>query len=912
MDLFKLLGTISVDNKEANKALDETGDKGEKAESKLGKAFSAIGKGAVAVGKAVGTGMIAAGTAVAGLVTKSVSAYAEYEQLVGGIETLFGTRGAKTVEEYAAIVGKSVDDVAAEFEMLQKAQTTAMDNAKAAYETAGLSANEYMQTISSFAAALKQSTASELEAAELANMAVIDMSDNANKMGTSMEAIQNAYNGFSKQNYTMLDNLKLGYGGTKTEMERLLKDAEKLPAALGKKFDISNYADVVEAIHLIQDNMGITDTTANEAASTISGSMNMMKSAWTNLVTAMSDKDANLDTYISTLVDSVVTVGNNLMPVIETSLNGAVRLIDQLAPVLIGKIPDILSQILPTVVDAASNIIDAVVNVLPGIVTTITDMLPSIVRGFRSIVEGLISAIPSVLKIFVDAIPNFVPFVVNAIEGLFITICEVLPQLLQPLLDALPDMIELIVLCLIDAFPGFFNGITELIMSLVNMIAESLPEIVTMLGKMIIHIIEMIAIDLPYFLPLIVDAITTLITMLGEQIPAMMPMLVDVIIKIINVLIEQLPVIIPMVLDACIQIIQAVIENLPVIVYALVKALPAILVAVWDAIVMIFENIPAWFGQLFDGAVLLIEGAFHSVVAFFQGIWDGIAESFGYVGQYFGNVFSAAWDAIALVFDVAVDYFKTVWKNIKLVFAVVKDVLSGNFKDAWEKIKQIFSNVGSFFAGVWDKIKTTFSSIGTKIADAISGAVKGGINGLLGSAEKIINGFLKMINGAIDLINLIPGVNISKVKMVEFQRLAKGGVVDEATPAVFGEDGAELLDGNTVVPLENNTGWMNKVARNLHSLMMDTAVREGSALYGYRADSGDDKLVAAIRADVESMKDTMNGMLDILSVYMPDIRERMDNPVPAVIGAEQAADALIDPIDYRLGRLAIQKGRGRR
>lgn len=192
MNLFELFVKIGVD--------DQASDKTEKLKEKLGNGLKTAAK--------VGTAAVtAASAAVVALTKQSIESYAEYEQLVGGIETLFGTRGAKTVEEYAAIVGKNAKLVSAEFEMLQKAQTLAMENAASAYKDAGMSANEYMETATSFAAALKASTASELEAAEYANMAIVDMSDNANKMGTDIEMIKNAYQGFAKQNYTMLDNL---------------------------------------------------------------------------------------------------------------------------------------------------------------------------------------------------------------------------------------------------------------------------------------------------------------------------------------------------------------------------------------------------------------------------------------------------------------------------------------------------------------------------------------------------------------------------------------------------------------------------------------------------------------------------------------------------------------------------------
>ena len=267
MELFKILGTVAVDTQEADKALAETTKSAEKTSSGFGTAMSKVGSAAVKVGKTIATGMLAAGAAVAGLVTKSVQSYADYEQLVGGVETLFKD-SAEKVQQYA----------------------------KEAYKTAGMSANEYMETVTGFSASLLQSLGGDTEAAaEKANMALIDMSDNANKMGSDMESIKNAYAGFAKQNYTMLDNLKLGYGGTKKEMERLLEDAQ---AISGIEYDVSSYADVVDAIHVIQTEMGITGTTAKEASSTISGSISMMKSSWQNLLTAISADDLPFEDYI--------------------------------------------------------------------------------------------------------------------------------------------------------------------------------------------------------------------------------------------------------------------------------------------------------------------------------------------------------------------------------------------------------------------------------------------------------------------------------------------------------------------------------------------------------------------------------------------------------------------------------------
>lgn len=374
MELFKILGTVAVDGVDsATNGLEKVGNAAKKA------------------GQVMAAGLAAGVTAIGALTKQSLDAYANYEQLVGGVETLFGTRGAKTVEEYAALVGKSVDAVSAEFDMLQAAQTKAMDNAAIAYQTAGMSANEYMETISGFAASLKQSTASELEAAEVADMAVQDMADNANKMGSTMESIQNAYQGFAKQNYTMLDNLKLGYGGTKEEMGRLLEDASKLS---GIEYDISSLSDVYSAIHVVQEELGITGTTAQEASETISGSLAMTKAAWQNLLTGFADDSQDLGVLIDNLVDSATTAVHNLVPRIAQILSGISKAMTQIMPIITAELPGILQELLPGLIDGAVALINGLVASLPAILGILIEQFPSI---FMQISQGLIQTFPVLL-----------------------------------------------------------------------------------------------------------------------------------------------------------------------------------------------------------------------------------------------------------------------------------------------------------------------------------------------------------------------------------------------------------------------------------------------------------------------------------------------------------------------------------
>ena len=693
MDLFELNGRVVVNLTDALKAFDEIQKEGQKTESKLSKFFSGVGKGALAVGKAVGVGLMGAGTAVAGLVTKSTQAYAEYEQLVGGVDTLFKESSAK-VQAYA----------------------------EKAYETAGMSANEYMNTVTSFSASLLQSLGGDTEkAADKADVAIRDMSDNANKMGTSMESIQNAYQGFAKQNYTMLDNLKLGYGGTKEEMQRLLDDASKIS---GQKFDLSSYADVVDAIHVIQTEMGITGTTAAEAAGTISGSMASVKGAWTNLVTAMASDELPLDEYINKFVESAATMVSNMMPRIQQALGGVVQLVDKLAPVIIGKIPELLSQVLPSVISTASSLIQVIVSMLPGLVNMLTnDFLPQLLSGFVVIFEALVTALPALIESIVSTLPTLLPMLIDGLVSIFVTLCSQFGQIIQPIIDHLP----------------------EIVISLVDSLMTNLP--------------------------IIIEGLITLTLGIVSAIP---------------------------------QIIQALVDALPFvmesIVVGLFNLLPVLIQGFIDLIIGVSDATDSIFGSLKE-----------AFVNYFKGIWSGMTQVFSKVGSWFGEKFGDAKNKAVNAWSDFKGKMSDKWNDVKNVFSKVGSWFGDKFSDAWNRVKNVFSNVKGFFLEKWNQIKEVFSNLGTTISNSISGAVRQGINSLMTSAENIINGFFGMINNAIDMINKIPKVNISKIDMVQFTRLAKGGVVDEPTPAIFGEDGAEA-----VVPLENNTGWINKVATQLY------------------------------------------------------------------------------------------------
>lgn len=434
-------------------------------------------------------GMVAAATtAVATLAGLSVKQYAEYEQLTGGVETLFKNSSDKV-----------------------------MEYANNAYKAAGMSANEYMNTITGFAASLLQGLGGDTEkAAKIGNMAVEDMADNANKMGTAIENIQNAYQGFAKQNYTMLDNLKLGYGGTKEEMQRLLVDAQKLT---GIKYDISNFSDIIEAIHAIQNEMGITGTTAKEAASTIEGSLSMTKSAWTNLLTGMADDNADFDKLVDNLVNSVGTLGENLLPRIEIAINGIGKLIDKLLPSIINKIPELISSILPGMVQAGINVTSSLVN--------------GIVESLPMLLEIGLQALTTLGKGIAKNLPTLIPTIVN----LMVSMCDMIIENLPLIVDVAIDIILALVQGLVSALPTLIAEVPRIINSFANAIYNALPQIlmagvqiIGMLIKGLIQSIPTLVANIPQIIMAIVNVFTlmnwasigkNLITGIGNGIKSM-------------------------------------------------------------------------------------------------------------------------------------------------------------------------------------------------------------------------------------------------------------------------------------------------------------------------------------------------------------------------------------------------------
>lgn len=830
MELFKLFGTIAIKNQEANKAIDETTDKGEKAQSKLDTAFSKVGGLAKTCGKAVAKGMTAGAAGVTALVTASVNAYADYEQLVGGVETLFKESSQKVITY-----------------------------ADRAYQTAGLSANAYMETVTSFSASLLQSLEGDTEkAAEKADMAIIDMADNANKMGTDMSMIQSAYQGFAKQNYTMLDNLKLGYGGTQQEMYRLMCDAKELDKTFDADFSLSSkgtleadFSDIVDAIHIVQTNMGITGTTAKEASSTISGSISSMKGSWQNLLTALSGEDWDIGVFVTNFVDSVGTVMNNLLPRIQIALGGVVQLVQQLAPTLIAEIPNILSTLLPAVINAATSLIDAIANILPQLAQVIVKSAPAFINGFVKIFNSIVSALPQLIQSIVSALPQLIPQLINGLVSMIVTLCKNIALILQPIIDALPDIIISIIEALMNNLPALIEGLITLMMALV----EATPQIVQAL----------------------VDAIPTVISMLVVGILGCLPQLIMGLIQLVGglVLAQQ-------------QIWGSFLEG----VVNVFKGL-------WDGIKKLFNQAPEWFKKIFTNAWKAIKKAFASFGEFFSNAWKGVKKTFSNVGKWFGNAFKSAWNGIKNAFSSVKSFFSGVWSGIKNAFGNVADWFGSVFHKAWTAVKNVFSTGGKIFTGIKDGILGTFKKV---------------VNGIIGGLNKVIKVPFDGINKA---LNKIKGLKIAGWKpfkwlwtlpVPQIPELEQGGFLEKGEVGLLEGSGAEA-----VVPLEKNTKGIQKIADVLKRFMFDKVGGfEQPKLYSYTEPTEkhrNSKDTTLAQAEVQSLSQRLERIIELLVQFFPEALEAMKKEMVLDTGVLVAETA--PSMNKALGLIAANESRGR-
>ena len=647
--------------------------------SKMSSVMKGIGSSAIKVGKGLAVAGAAAATAVTALVSKSVGAFADYEQLTGGVETLFGA-GGRSVEEYAQSVGKSVSDIQGKYDSLMSAQNVVLENANKAYMTAGMSANEYMDTVTGFSASLISSLGGDTnKAADYANSALVDMSDNANKMGTDMESIKNAYQGFAKQNYTMLDNLKLGYGGTQEEMKRLLSDAEKLT---GQRYDISSFADITQAIHAIQTQMDITGTTAKEASTTISGSWGSLKAAFQNVLVGLTTGGDMFDQSLDALINTAVTFGQNIIPAIKGALSGVGYLIEGLAPVIGETIPPLINDLAPTLANSAVSLISSLVNGLTQNATQFSECLSNII--------------------------------IVAVAG----ISTVVPQLL----DAASKIVSNLMQGLTNSMPQIVNGAVTLIEGLVNGLVNNIPLLI--MGA--VQLVASLANGLIANLPRIIDAGVNLITGIVSASYSMMPQIIQngmqLVVNLAVGLVRAIP-----------QLIAA----LPRITGAIVKGFKSVnwfdlglqlIKSIWKGIKSIGSEM--WNGvkektsELWGGVKNVVSEKLNNIKSAYDAHGGGLKgatfAAIGGVKEYYrtgydainqltGGKLAEVVNAVGEKMEVVKGKFSEAFGNVKntvmTIFENIKNGITEKISAAVNKVKEIFGSIADKVSEVWGKIK---------------------------------------------------------------------------------------------------------------------------------------------------------------------------------------------------------------
>ena len=619
MNLFDLYAKISLDTGDYERGLSD-------ASSKTSAFAEKLKTGLTTAAKVGGAALVTAATAFGALSKSAVDGYAEYEQLVGGIETLFKT-SSDTVMQYAAN----------------------------AYTTAGLSANAYMETVTSFSASLLQGLGGDTAAAaQIANLAVTDMADNANKMGTAIGSIQYAYQGFAKQNYTMLDNLKLGYGGTAAEMARLINDSGVLGNAVKVTAESVNsvpFDQIIQAIHTIQTNIGMTGTTANEASSTIQGSVSAMQSAWTNFLTGMADPAQDFGSLVDNLVNSIVVAADNIVPRLQELLPRLSEGLTSLVQGLIPHIPPMLQTLLPALISGATALLNGFTTVLPAIITTAINAIPQLTEAAGSIISNLLSALinaaPQLLQVggqlimqisngIINGIPQFVSVLPNITSAFTNFLTGTAPQIIQSgigisqsltdgivnaipsLVSALPQIITAYMNFITSQLPVVIDSGVEMLKSLADGILDAIPQLVAQLPQIITAFIQFVSTALPS----IVDSGMDLLIHFANGIIDTIPKLVAQLPQIINAFVQGISGALPKILQSGVGLLQKFIEGILSAIPKLVSALPQIISAIVQGI-----------GSLMGGIVNIGK----SIV---EGIWQGISNMAGWIKSKVTGFFS--------------------------------------------------------------------------------------------------------------------------------------------------------------------------------------------------------------------------------------------------------------------------------
>ena len=617
MELFKLLGKIAVDNSDANKALDETSQKGEKTESKLGKAFGAVGKGAVAVGKTVATGLAVGATAFAGLTAKALSAGGELEQNMGGSEAVF--------KQYA---GKM------------------QDTAKKAFSNMGLSTSDFLGTANKMGALFQGAGFSIKESSELSASAMQRAADVASIMGIDTSAAMEAIAGAAKGNFTMMDNLGVAMNDTAIEAYALSKGIDKSTK------DMTQQEKIGLAMEMFMEKTAYAAGNYAKENETLAGSLGTAKAALTNFL----DGSGSVEDLVSSFGNLANVAIRSLEEILPRLTTGLVDIVNQIMPML----PPLLQKLLPSIINGATSLINGLVSAFPNIISALMGALPALIHGVQTIINALIAALPGIIEAIVSALPTLIPMLINALVSIIVTLCNSFSSIIQPIIDYLPDIIIAIVEALVNNLPALIEGVISLIMGIV----EALPTIIESLIDALPTIVEMLVTAILENLPILIKGAIQLVVGIVSSLD-----------KILSSLKKALPNAMKGIWDAVKKVFAKVGEWFG---KKFTEAKEKILAAwsnvkekfasIKDKVTGVFSNIGAWFKNKFNDAKNKVVSAFSNIKEKFTSIKDKITSVFSNIKEKLSKPFENARDAIKGV----VDKIKGFFSGLKLKFPNIK------------------------------------------------------------------------------------------------------------------------------------------------------------------------------------------------------------------------------------------------
>ena len=552
--------------------------------------------------KAAVAGVAAGSVAYAKLSKDALSGYADYEQYVGGIETLYG--------ENADMMLKYADE---------------------AYMATGQSANEYLNNVIGFSASMMQGLKGDTEAAaERSNMAMVDMADNANKMGTSMESLQNAYKGFAKGNFTMLDNLALGYGGTREEMQRLLADAEKLT---GKKYDISNFADITEAIHAIQTEYGITGTTAAEASTTISGSLNSVKAAWQNLLTGMGNTDNSVESLVDSFVSTVQTGVSNVITSVKTILPRLTEAIVLLEQQLLPMIPGIINDLLPLVIEGGitliTGLVDGIVSALPAIADAAIQGIMQLIGAIQTLLPVILNAGMQILTVLASGLEANMPQIIQAVTDIIFTFVDWILQNLPQIIEVGLQIVVSLATGIINAIPQLVEKVPEIITAIVDTLINSIPAIVEAGFTLLVALVE----DMPNIVASIVMMLPNIISAIVQYFKDNWQTIKDSGYSLLTSLVGRLAEVIPVCVEGLRTLLNDLISTITEFFSPIAEKGQELLTNMWDGISgwasTLYENVKGVWNSVLDtmSSIFSLDNIKSIGTNLVEGLWNGISDA---------------------------------------------------------------------------------------------------------------------------------------------------------------------------------------------------------------------------------------------------------------------------------------------